>query len=782
MELVRISRDLQLVLEQLESTKDLKIVKYSDNEVLIATSLQHKSYELFRSSQPEINIEEVAKIEKIQPALINQELKLVEPRKKRKIETPAKYIDYDIEVKRPKKVAETMQEVSQVNIEPSKVESIEADIPKWTNTSTSHMPRWNTNSNLSEQQKVWIWEDARKSKVKDNGKTFFKCSICASRLSSFWVLRKHLRDVHIIKPTKQTRDKRRGKDFMNEVRSCKESRTIEGGKKETFWQCNRCDNKHKSESGFIKHLLYQHINNTTIDPMFIAKCKIEIEYEDKTKGSETGWGCPECKRFYRSAVGLKNHFKLSHREIDFGGEKYQQKVQEVAERSMIIKEEEKQCEIILETEKGPRKIWECKRCAEPRYFRSESGFKTHLKIIHLMTRNIDESRIAKCRLTSEEFGGKLKIWKCSICEVTTKTKEGFVSHVSQEHPGEFDEEQEPEPKPINFLVPPRPANPDKSILQKLAVQVANERGGSLKVDGYKRSCEPCGLFFSKNFPTHVEAHKTLKQLTNCYQLPNCQQCRVIYSNDEAMIKHLDWHVDGSDIFPAYPSTGLANFSGKHFKHPAGTADDAVDESTWKCGHCFAMFWDEDECVEHIMMMHMETLTCPVDHLEFSGNRGLAQFCLHMKNKHPEMFPNLKFPCTYCNTEFTSIYDKLSHMKICDAKNLICDGCGKRFYSKVKLAFHLRIEKGILRYACNLCGKNNFKNSMDLKLHVVGTHTTNRNFSCTFCEKTFKNSAARSSHMETHSETSLKCSQCSSVFKKRIVLARHMKLMHDETYR
>jgi uncharacterized C2H2 Zn-finger protein len=765
---------LETVLEKLETTDDLKILKYGENEVLIATQKHHERYELFRSFQPEVVIEEQPVV--VEAVVVKEEpMQSLEPQKKRKLEIPSKWKDNETDSKRLKEtVPDEPEEISQDD------NNKKEKVNRWTNATTAHMPRWNTNSSLTEEQKVWIWEDARKSEVKENGKTIWKCSVCSSYLSSFWVLRKHLRDVHIIKPTKKTRDKRRSKDFMNEVRSCKK---FDDGRKESYWQCNRCVNVHKSESGFIKHLLYQHINNAMIDPMFIAKCKIEIEYEDKERSSEVGWGCPECKKFYRSAVGLKNHFKLSHGEIDFGGEKYQQKVQEMAERSMIIKEEEKQSEIILETEKGQKKIWECKRCREPRYFRSESGFKTHMKILHLLTRNIDENKVANCRDIGE------KIWKCSICTVTTKTKEGFMSHVSQAHPGVFDnddkgENQETKSTTNIVSIPLRSQNPDELVLQKLAVQVVNERGGALKVDGYKFSCNECGLFFSKHYPTHVEAHKTLKQLTNCYELPNCQQCRVIYSNEDAMLKHLEWHIEESEVLPAYPSVGLAFYGGKEFKPPTGSADDAVDESTWKCGHCFAMFWDEDECVEHMMLLHMETLICPVDHLEFSGNRGLAQFCLHMKNKHPEKFPNFKFSCTYCKADFSSIFDKLSHMRNCVEKKLICDGCGKRFFSKVKLAHHLRIEKGILRYSCNLCSKSNFKNSMDLKLHVIGTHTTNRNFSCSysFCEKTFKNSAARASHIETHSEVNLKCNMCPSVFKKRVVLARHMKLMHDEAYR
>lgn len=626
---------------------------------------------------------------------------------------------------------------------------------------------WNTNSNLTEEQKVWIQENALKGRVRDGTATAWKCSICGSALSSAVVLRKHLRDVHIINPAKKSaekgRGKGRGKDFMEQVRS---SKKIVDGVAE--WKCKQCETVLKSESGFIKHLLYSHIKNTQIDPSFIAECKIEIEY-DGNKASEYGWRCPECGKFYKRSTGLRNHLKLGHSGIDFGGENYARKLKDAAQRSSLLKEAEKQCEIVLETESGPKRIWQCQRCREQRYFRSESGFKSHLFNCHLKPKRIREDKVAKCK---EIFNGQ-QVWRCSECALVVTMKNEFVSHAIQQHPGVFDSDNEM--RTNDSLPKPKP---DEMVLMKLAEQVATDRrGGMLKVEGYKFSCSECGLFFGKHFPTHVEAHKTFKQLATTYQLPKCEQCHVIYCTEDAITKH------NCEALEAFPMKGLAYFGGKEFKQPTGTADDAVDESIWRCGHCLASFWDENECLQHQMILHCTTLTCHIDQLTFKGNRGLGLYCAHMKNKHPELFPNLTYPCTYCKREFQSIFDKLKHMKACDNKNLQCDVCGRKFFSKVKLAHHLKIEMGVLSYECNVCGKK-CSDSMDLKLHVVGAHTTDRMYQCTYpqCEKAFKSSAARSSHMETHNDATLKCSFCVAVFKKRVVLASHIKLMHNEAYR
>lgn len=399
---------------------------------------------------------------------------------------------------------------------------------------------------------------------------------------------------------------------------------------------------------------------------------------------------------------------------------------------------------------------------------------------HLQNQKLDDHKIANCKIVYEEAGVKQRFWQCPQCSTTTKTKEGFISHVTQDHPGDFDDTDQSVDVENTAVVK---AEVNEDLIKKLTEQVVNDRGGPLKVEGYKFSCNDCGLFFAKHYPTHVDAHKTFKDLALSYQLPKCETCRVIYANDHSMLKHLDSHAEESGMTQIFPSKGLAYFGGKKFKDPLGTADDAIDENIWKCGHCFAMFWNESECVQHQMMLHVETLVCPIDQLSFSGSRGLATFCTHMKNKHTDLFPNLNFPCTYCKQDFRSILQKLAHMKICNEKKLECDVCGRKFFSKVKLAHHLKVEKGLLSYECSLCGRK-FTNSMDLKLHVVGTHTNDRMYQCTFgdCDKSFKTSAARSSHIELHSNVSLKCTLCDGVFKKRVVLARHIKLMHDEAYR
>lgn len=766
---------LEPLLDAVESSENYVIAQHSNNEIIIAQQEQQEMYKLFKTFQPKVKLEKVAD----DSVLVDTDTS-VNRRKRAKYGNAPNSATENLTMKlRPQKSdkIELNDSIDEIIKESQDGSASSSDKKRVT---TSHMAKWNTNTALTEKQKLWIWTIARQSEIKTGDKSVWKCSVCSSLMSSFWVLRKHIRDVHIINPTKERSDKRRGKAFMSEVRSCKTSIVLEDGEEKVCWKCKRCQIILKSESGCIKHLLYAHIASGSVDPNFIAKCKIQIEYDNGRPG-ETGWSCPECKRFYRTTVGMKNHLKKDHRDIDFGGEKYQKKMKESAERSTLLKKTEKQCEIVLETESGKRKIWQCCSCIEPRFFKSETGFKAHIRNAHMQREKVDDKKIDECRVVVEGSLPKQKVWKCPNCDCTRKTRDGFISHVMSDHPDEFSSGNSDDVKPFD----PQPANVDikSEVLQKLVEQITFDRGGPLKTAGYKFACETCGLYFKKNYPTHLEAHKTFEELCLNYELPKCEQCRTVFCNDDAMLKHLEWHAEDSDVVVAQESRGLAFYGGKEFKAPSGTAEDVVDENLWRCGHCFAAFWQQSECIHHNMILHMEPLVCPIDNLEFSGNRGLALFCSHMKNKHQEMFTNLTYPCTYCNHEFATIFEKLSHMKTCDEKKLECDVCGRKFFDKIKLAHHLKIEKGLLRYECSFCFRR-CSNSMDLKLHVIGSHTNNRLYACTFqgCEKTFKTSAARSSHLETHSDVTLKCSTCDSVFKKRSVLARHVKTMHDKVYR
>lgn len=86
----------------------------------------------------------------------------------------------------------------------------------------------------------------------------------------------------------------------------------------------------------------------------------------------------------------------------------------------------------------------------------------------------------------------------------------------------------------------------------------------------------------------------------------------------------------------------------------------------------------------------------------------------------------------------------------------------------------------MKYFSHLCAKR-CKDQGDLKTHIR-SHTNQRPYQCPHCEKAYKTSSARASHVESHMEPSFSCDICNVKFRRRILYQRHMKTLHDEAFR
>lgn len=445
----------------------------------------------------------------------------------------------------------------------------------------------NTNDSLIPEQIAWIKSQVTKSEIIVNDKKMFKCQICGTVLQIAGSLKKHLRDVHVLKTPDEEDERESKRAFKDEIKSSKI--IIETSKgTEIIWKCQRCAENRifRSEGGLKVHLRYNHIKSHVIDADFVANCKITIEAGGQIKNA---WQCPECKKILKSRDSLRNHMKLVHTNV-------------VESLQSSMKEEE---------------------------FNDKRSIKTE-----------EMSMLSQSILINEGN------W-----EQLTKRK--------------------------------------------------NQHNLSSIV------CEPCGLNFvngttkrEKSLEIHQQLHIILKVVSQSYELPKCELCKIMFSNNEDLANHLIAH-DNEEIFT---SEGLSFMVAAKYKESIGTASND-DYSKWKCGHCTCVRFNEEvECIEHLMILHSKQLICPIDYLEFNGIRGLSQFSTHMKNKHPEMFPELTITCSYCKLEFSNVFDKLAHMKICDTKEYACDHCSKKFFSKTQLSRHLKIVSGAISFACDICSK------------------------------------------------------------------------------
>lgn len=289
-------------------------------------------------------------------------------------------------------------------------------------------------------------------------------------------------------------------------------------------------------------------------------------------------------------------------------------------------------------------------------------------------------------------------------------------------------------------------------------------------------CEECGIQFingtskrEKSSRIHQECHKILNVVSQFYQLPKCDISKTMFIRDEDLENYLQ---SDQRLFDPIPCDGMSAKVSQKIKDPLGTAD--RDGDAWKCGHCGVKYETETDCTAHCMILHSKRLICPVDNLEFEGNRGTSQFNIHMRNKHHEMFPDFIISCTYCSQQFNSIFEKLAHMKNCNEKKFNCDHCGRKYFTKTELTRHLKIVSGEISYTCDICSRS-CTSTMDLKLHNA-SHTHLKAYRCSYfhCDKAFKTPASRSSHMETHSNIKFDCPSCSASFRQRTLYQRHLK--------
>lgn len=231
-------------------------------------------------------------------------------------------------------------------------------------------------------------------------------------------------------------------------------------------------------------------------------------------------------------------------------------------------------------------------------------------------------------------------------------------------------------------------------------------------NGPKNRCDDCALKFKDHrlFDLHKNCHELFSVIAQHITFPICNTCNIKFIDEESLSAHLREHdVKGNIREAVHVPVGAVRDHGtllnkfavgiKHM-YPGETNE---SEFSWKCGHCAGLinFTNEEYCNFHLIMTHVSCFTCPIDLMTFKGFKSVSLFIHHLRNKHKELFPNVSFKCKFCGNEFSSIYDKLQHMKNCDAKRFSCDHCNKRFFKKGELSAHLKLVTGEIQYECKL---------------------------------------------------------------------------------
>lgn len=295
----------------------------------------------------------------------------------------------------------------------------------------------------------------------------------------------------------------------------------------------------------------------------------------------------------------------------------------------------------------------------------------------------------------------------------------------------------------------------------------------------------CGVGFRdyKCFAIHQKAHENFEAIAPLLPVYSCNDCRLMFAHEDDRTTHLEEHNVNAMLGVKIERRGSYE---DHFirslSKPTEEENDPEDdnEDSMTCGHCRKKLPELDMKV-HLLFFHTTIVFCPVDNRCFEGSKQVRLFSDHIRNKHPEVFDkNALYSCRHCKQSFTTNFEKLAHMKMCDAKQFQCqDHCNKRFATEWLLKNHLKQIQGDERYSCSLCGKRCVSKS-DLQIHSR-SHTNERPYSCPVCHKRFKTSANRSSHLDIHdNEKKHECDKCGEKFQTRPILRKHKK-KHDEKY-
>lgn len=581
----------------------------------------------------------------------------------------------------------------------------------------------NTNEILQTSQLEWIKDEMKSSEVKKGRRTMFKCSICFTMLTTASSLSRHLRDVHIIveNNAEKLMERKQRDEFLAEVHGSRFNIVTSLGQ-ESIWKCKRCQEErvYKSEQSFKFHLRKVHLQTSktyqlAADETETAICEVEKEesiksevhdtYEkyfevealdeehldedddvppikkrklntlDDLDESQISWirkkvedgemiqgkkkvhKCLVCEQVLSTQASLTRHLRDLHL------------LKNDHESKNAFKEEVNDSKLIIETVTGIEMIWKCQRCESDRIYKSEQAFKLHLRMSHIRATKVDTAFIAACKMAIVEADGPRNVWRCPDCARIFRHRDTLRNHIKIEHPNMNDEEMKVKLQATTNV------NQNFEAISRISQKLEHkEIGKSLNF------CHECGLKFAvaKHHlkpKVHRDCHDVFKILAPHLPRFKCDSCRVLFNTEDLLTHHTMLH-GSPDIVHLIPADGLSHFGASHYKVPVGDADDAVDEAVWKCAHCPVRYFDENDCLAHIMLLHSAPIFCCIDNREFDGSSGFSKFLQHMKNKHPELFPDLKYPCGSCKIEFPSIYEKLAHQKICGNKKFECDYCGK----------------------------------------------------------------------------------------------------------
>lgn len=361
--------------------------------------------------------------------------------------------------------------------------------------------------------------------------------------------------------------------------------------------------------------------------------------------------------------------------------------------------------------------YKCKLCS--RCFTSEKSISAHMRTEHSMTKPF------KCVLCSKALTSKKKmrthlrahfpssLFRCSECSNEFKTQDEILKHSCW----------------VNYVQ----KRLEEENMKVKTVTVTDENG-TVNVVNAERAKKPfcCSLcrqtfrstrILSKHWEeTHdvyieklktekPETHVELPKKTEAYQ---CQRCGEQFAKRRLFERHRSKHT-----LP----------------------------KCYKCTICHQTF-DRMEKARLHLRFHLSTRPdiCHICGKSFMARKHLRN---HIRTVHGAPEDKMKYVCEECGKGFCFSHSLKRHreaMHMAEADkplNHKCTICGKGFFVRSRLLYHMSSHLDHAAHVCNVCGKA-FKCRLSLRAHQKGHSAVNR-YGCSMCQKRFSHKLIRTAH-------------------------------------